>query len=611
LSIGFAHIRGGWLSLLLADASVEGIHHHREELIRSGLNPADAQRQADAALQLLALLDERRRRAGELTALNDIATQLTSTRTVDELLRQITSQARRLLGVDLAYIGVVHGEEFVFEVTNGALTPQLDGLRVPLTAGMLGLVLERGQPVWTRDYASDTSFDHREFDAVADAEHIRALLGVPLTVSGRVIGALFVCKRSERHFHDEEIALLAALASHAAVAIDNAATLQQHRNTVEELRLANAQLERMLAWDRQLTDVVLRGGGVEDLVNEIAAAATGRVILLDAADDLPEDVASRSPALADALAALQSNFEAADRVSSVDDGSRQVAGIVADRKLLGALILVDGDDHAIDQLLLERSTPALALAIIGERAVADATRLTREAMVIDLITRPAKDPASERRRTAGLDAAAPYCVVAAQPTDQLQPTWRNDVSAAMPAGTIVVADGARLLAVAPTERPEALARRLRENCSDPMTAGIAGPARGPADLHRCYREAVDTMNALLQLGHEDAAVTADELGIYRILLNHTGRRELQAQFDHALGAVAAEQHRRNVPMLATLRVFLDHGCRAAPAARALGIHVNTLYQRIAVLDRLLGRDWREPPRSVDLHILLRVMPDHR
>jgi GAF domain-containing protein len=605
-------MRGGWLSLLLTDASVEGIQNHREELIRGGLNPDEAQRQADAALHLLALLDERRRRAAELTALNDIATQLTSTRAVDELLRQITAQARRLLGVDLAYIGVVRGEEFVFEVTNGALTPQLDGLRVPLTAGMLGLVLQRGQPVWTSDYASDTSFDHRQFDALADAEFIRALLGVPLTVSGRVIGALFVCKRSERHFHDEEIALLAALASHAAVAIDNAATLQQHRDTAEELRVANALLERMLAWDRRLTDVVLRGGGVEDLVNEIAAAATGRVVLLDAGADLPDDVASRSPALADAVAALQADFEAADRVSSVDDGSMQVAGIVADRKLLGALILVDGDDHASDQLLLERSAPALALAIIGERAVADATRLTRDAMVIDLMTRPAKDPASQRRRmrTAGLDTAAPYSIVAAQPTEQLPPTLRDDVSAAMPAGTIVVTDGARLLAVAPTERPELLARRLRERCSDPMTAGVAGPTRGPADLHRCYREAVDTMNALLQLGHEDAAATADELGIYRILLNHTGRRELQAQFDHELGAVVAEQRRRNVPMLATLRAFLDHGCRAAPAARALGIHVNTLYQRIAVLDRLLGPDWREPPRSVDLHILLRVMPYH-
>jgi DNA-binding PucR family transcriptional regulator len=127
------------------------------------------------------------------------------------------------------------------------------------------------------------------------------------------------------------------------------------------------------------------------------------------------------------------------------------------------------------------------------------------------------------------------------------------------------------------------------------TAGVAGPTASPADLHRCYREAIDTKDALLTLGRVGAVVTAEQLGIYRVLLNHTGRRELEAQFDEALGAVIAEQKRRDVPMLATLKAFLDHGCRAAPTARTLGVHVNTLYQRIALLDRLLGTDWRQPP----------------
>lgn len=600
-----------WLSLLLEDASVAAIHRHHDGLIRGGIHPDDAQRQAGEALQLLTLLDERRRRAAELTALNDIAAQLTGTRAVDELLRLITMHARRLLGVDLAYIGVVHGEEFVFRVTSGALTPQLEGLRVPRTAGMLSLVLERGEPIWTTDYARDNSFPHGEYDAVACAEQFQALLGVPLIVSGCVIGALFVCKRAERHFHDEEVALLAALASHAAIAIDNAATLQEYRDTAEDLQVANGQLERTLAWDRQLTDVVLRGGGVEDLVHEIAAAATGRVVFLDAGAELPEEVACRSSALAGALAALQADPDAADGVCIVGDGSIQFAGIVADRKLLGTLVLLDSGDHGSDQLLLERAAPALALTIVGERAVADATQLTRDTMVADLISRPAPDRSAlrQRMRAAGLDPGAQYCILAAQPTTQLRPSWRTDAAAAMRGGTILAADGTRLLGLVPTNRPDTLARQLSARGLGGVTAGVGGPSRSPADLHRCYREAVDTMNALLQLGRVGIVNTADELGIYRILLNHTGRRELQAQFDQVLGAVIAEQNRRNVPMLATLRTYLDHGHRAAPAARALGIHVNTLYQRISLLDRILGPGWREPPRSLDLQILLRVFPD--
>jgi GAF domain-containing protein len=61
-------------------------------------------------------------------------------------------------------------------------------------------------------------------------------------------------------FDDDEIRLLAALASHAAIAIDNATTLKQYRETAQQLNVANRQLERTLAWDRQLTNVVLAGG---------------------------------------------------------------------------------------------------------------------------------------------------------------------------------------------------------------------------------------------------------------------------------------------------------------------------------------------------------------
>ena len=600
-----------WLDLLLAGVSVDAIYRRRDELVEAGVDPAHAERDAGAAVQLHALLDERRRRVSELTALNDIAAQLTSTHAVDELLPQITAQARRLLGVDLAYIGVIHGADFVIEVASGALTSQLVGLRVPRGAGMLSLVIGRGEPIWTSDYAAETSFAHESFDGMVAAEQFRALLGVPLTVGGRVVGALFACKRSERHFDDDEIGLLAALASHAAIAIDNATALKQYRETAQQLNAANRQLERTLAWDRQLTNVVLGGGGVEDLVTEIAVAATGQLILLNADTDLPADVAGRCPDLPGMLEAVKVQPALGGRVVAAGDGSVRLAPIVAGREVLGALVLIEGDDHDSDRLLLERAAPVMALAITGERAVTEATRLTRDAMVIDLLTRPTTDPAAlrQRMRNAGLDPAAAYCVIAAQPIDELPRRRWSDIAAGLPAGTIFAADGTRLVAVVPAKHPDGAMRPWSARSGATATAGVAGPTASPADLPRCYREAIDTRDALLTLGRTGTVVSAEQLGIYRVLLNHTGRRELQAQFDEALGAVVAEQKHRNLPMLATLKAFLDHGCRAAPTARTLGVHVNTLYQRIAVLDRLLGPDWRQPPRSLDLHVLLRVFPN--
>ncbi|WP_160097214.1 helix-turn-helix domain-containing protein [Kibdelosporangium aridum] len=56
----------------------------------------------------------------------------------------------------------------------------------------------------------------------------------------------------------------------------------------------------------------------------------------------------------------------------------------------------------------------------------------------------------------------------------------------------------------------------------------------------------------------------------------------------------------------TLRVFLDHGRRPRPAATALAMHVNTLYQRLAAGDRLLRESWRSPQRALELHMLLHL-----
>src|SRR5689334_8966752 len=129
-----------WLDLLLAGAPVEDMRRHGEGLADDG-ERSEVERQLEAALQLRTLLDQRRRRAAELTALNDVAAQLTSTHVVDVLLQEITVQARRLLGVDLAYIALIHGDETVIEVVSGGLTTQLLGRRIPRSTGAFGVVI--------------------------------------------------------------------------------------------------------------------------------------------------------------------------------------------------------------------------------------------------------------------------------------------------------------------------------------------------------------------------------------------------------------------------------------------------------------------------------------
>lgn len=199
-------------------------------------------------------------------------------------------------------------------------------------------------------------------------------------------------------------------------------------------------------------------------------------------------------------------------------------------------------------------------------------------------------------------------MLVALPCGDTPPARRDLGSLPLPIGTVIAADGPRLLAVVPTDDAASLAAAWDKHGAQTATVGIAGPTSTPMELARCYHEAIQTVNALLTLDQPGTATTAHRLGVYRVLLHPTGRAELSAQFDALLGDVAREQERRGMPLLATLKTYLDQGRRAAPTAKLLGVHVNTLYQRLGILDAVLGPGWREPPRAVDLQILLRVVP---
>lgn len=559
---------GSWLDLLLRDAAAEDLLRHGADLARTR-DAGTADRETADALRLKTLLHQRAQRAAELGALNDIALRLASLSTPDALHPEIVGQARRLLGADLAYLGLVDGGHLRLVAAAGALTPELVDLAVPLSRGLAAEVLSHAAPRWTADYRTDPRFRHDgPADAAASAENMRGLLGVPLRLDGRVLGVLFAGDRRRRDFGEHEVTLLSALAAHAAPAVDNARRVRDL--TEDNARLADraAELERILRLDGRLTRVVLRGGGVEDLLHEIRAAAGGEVGF----------VTSGPPP---------------------DPGpGGAVRPVTAGERTFGALVLT-GPAAPGDPLLLDRAAPALALALVAEQAVAEAGRATRDVLLLDLLTTPSDRP--QDLRLAGLDASASYAVLVAEPASARPRIERLP----WPAGTVTAEHGTRLVVVAPAADPEELQRDWPRG-PDAPTAGIAGPARGGRALARCFAEARSTLDALRTLDRHGQTATAAQLGLYRILLDHTGRADLEARFRQLLGPVLAEQARRRVPLLDTLHAYLTHGGRARATADALAVHVNTLYQRLSALDRVLGDTWRTPDRALELHVLLRL-----
>lgn len=606
-----------WVDLLLHEAPSHEFPRHRDLMVRRGLPKGAAEHQLTGALILRSLLEQRRRRAAELAALNDIAGRLASVTSLRPLLQEIVEQAKHLLRVDLAYLSLVQDEHIKIEVATGQISEYLSGLQMPLSKGFGTAVMSRAAPVWTSDYTADRGFSHyASADTAAQLENIRGLLGVPLSSRGVVIGVLFAAKRQERNFAPDEVQLLAALAAHASIALENSRVFADQQSSAQKLHIVNAQLEartceleNILKWDRTLTQVVLHGGDINDLLSEVSKAAGCSAFFLRNTSEIPEGLRDIDESVIADIRRIDHESENCVEFE-LETTSVLAHLVVASRDVLGTLMLRRGvheirPDHP---MLLERAAPSLALSLIGQHAAEEAARKTKDRLLIDLLTRPISErrEAEQQARLVGLDPSEIYCVVVMLPNAAKAQVERALSSLTLPERSVVGDYGKRLVLLIPATNADELALTWLDHEDLHATVGVAGPMRDVTELRRCFRDAQQTVDVMLTLSREGQIGTAERLGIYRILLNQSGPYEVDRLIGHHLGTVLMEEKRNGVPLLQTLEVYLRHSQRHGVAAAELSIHPNTLYQRLDALSKLLGDDWRSPDRALDLQLILRL-----
>ncbi len=581
-----------------------------------------------AALRVRQLLERRRRREEELSGLYDTAGDLAGLRDLDAVLRAIVHRARTLLGADVSYLTLNDPErgDTYMRITDGSVAASFQQLRLPAGAGLGGLVAVTGTPYSTADYGKDPRFRHTtEIDHGVRDEGLVAILGVPLRLGPSVIGVLFAANRTERPFAREEVALLGSLAAHAAIAIDTARLLTETQAALAELSAANeviqahsASVERAAAAHDRMTALVLRGGGVEDVAADLVDVLDGALLVLDASGralataksaSCPADLPDPDPAaMAEAVAASRGEGR------SVRRGDAYVAAVVAGADNLGALVFRPAHPLAgADQRILERAAQITALLLLFRRTVAEAEGQVRGELLDDLIVRPVRDEDAlrDRARRLGVDLDAPHVVVAAaDPGEgglrQRAVSWARTFAAGR--GGLAVARDGRVALILPGSDPAAaaqlVARDLGRVLGRPVTAGGAGPASGPAAVAPAYRAADSCATALIALGRVGDGASDTELGYVGLLLGD--RRDVPAFVRQALGPVIDYDGRRGTALLKTMEAYFGAGGSLARAAEALHVHVNTVTQRLDRIAQLLGADWQDPARALDLQLALRL-----
>ena len=204
---------------------------------------------------------------------------------VHELLTKAVKEAARLLDADGAMVYLIDPAtgNLRFAHDSGIESPRsrawVRSLSLAPGTGMFGrAVVERGVVV-TDDYGTDPSFRHAEgTDRVVADIGIRSMVVAPLVAGDEVFGAIGTFSTRPAAFDQAQIALVRALADHAAAAMANT-------RLIEDLDRSRIELAERADIERTLRQINVRISAAADLssVLQLAVDEAARLLRADGA----------------------------------------------------------------------------------------------------------------------------------------------------------------------------------------------------------------------------------------------------------------------------------------------------------------------------------------
>jgi DNA-binding PucR family transcriptional regulator len=159
----------------------------------------------------------------------------------------------------------------------------------------------------------------------------------------------------------------------------------------------------------------------------------------------------------------------------------------------------------------------------------------------------------------------------------------------------------------PGTDPGAVARALAQPDAEgdgPVTVGAAGPVLPIRGLRAAHAEATRVAAALLALGLRGHGGTLADLGFAGLVAGDTP--DVDGYLDRVLGPVLDYDRRRGSDLAGTLDVYFGCGTSPRRAAGELHLHPNTVAQRLDRVAGLLGADWQQPDRALEIQLALKL-----
>jgi len=583
-------------------------------------------------------LEVHEQRERGMLAVIESAQDLSSRLDLQGLLKAIVQRARNLMGSHLCWLTVIdaHSGEFQVVVADGAISERTGKMTAGPDLGVAGVVMATRLPFFTPDYLHDKRFVHDPtLDDTFRDEGVAALVGAPLICDDAVIGLLFVADRYHRTHTALNVSILCTLATHAALAIHNAKAFAEAKTALANADLARAELERhardiqgAAEAHEQLTSLLARGASLGALCESVAQLLDGSVLVLDEAGHAIASAASPgydgsaaqacSPTGvhgADLARALRESRQAGRSVVAFAQGGEvcRASAVIGGNDMLGGVLLFRREDlGGISLRTFERSSSLIGVVLLSQERIEAEKHRDVSTLLRTLISPRQGEPALARDRAErfGLDLSQPMSLLLVETEQSTAGFWSRRLRSNAVLGEQVLdeVDGVLVLVCA-APRAQAVLEKFsafaRRELGHAYRGVLSRPVLAPAEFPALYAALRRGLSVLARLGMREGIVAQNEMALYSVLFETHDQSSLAAFLDATIGAVTSHDARRGSELTATLLTYFDTHQNAKLTASRMGIHVNTVRQRLASVEELLGH-WGSASRALEIHMALRL-----
>ena len=187
----------------------------------------------------------------ELVAVNRVGQAVSSSLVLDELVELIFRESRNLVEFDIFMLALYREESKEIEVRlhHNRQGRQPQRLR-KLGEGIFSWVISNNKPAFIRDWESDDSEFKQITIHVGDTPQTKALIAVPVTYRGRVLGVISVQSYTSNKFDDGHLNILVTFAGQVAIAIANAQLFEEVERSRDEFERRVTERTHDLALQR-------------------------------------------------------------------------------------------------------------------------------------------------------------------------------------------------------------------------------------------------------------------------------------------------------------------------------------------------------------------------